>query len=107
MSNRDQIVFVVVDGKIIEGPIRSFDGYIDDTSTPHGVAPRYHVRGTELWTWGFGGNNPRMIRAYDTEAAAIEALENSFAHDFWECSDINSYVTREAAEEFLGQNLAI
>jgi len=104
MSKIDQVVFVIDGGEIIEGTIRNFDGYIDETTTPHGVDARYHVRENELWTWGVGGNNARLIRAYDTEAEAIEALEDSFAHDFWNCADILAFATREAAEECLAQN---
>ena len=104
MSKLDYVVFVIEGGEIIEGAIRSFDGYIDETTTPHGVDARYHVRENELWTWGHAGNFPCLIRAYDTEAEAIEALEDSFAHDFWNCADILAFATREAAEECLAQN---
>ncbi len=104
MSKIDQVVFVVKGGEIIEGPIRSFGGYIDETTTPYGVDARYHVRGNELWTWGVGGSNARMIGAYGTEAEAVEALEDTFAHDFWSCPDILAFATREAAEKCLAQD---
>jgi len=103
MSKLDQVVFVIEGDEIIEGTIRSFDGYIDETTTPLGVSARYHVRENELWTWGHAGNFPRLVRAYETEAEAIEALEDTFADDFWNCSEILAFATREAAEECLAQ----
>ena len=45
-----------------------------------------------------------MLTLEISEAEAIEALEDSFAHDFWNCSDILAFATREAAEECLAQN---
>lgn len=103
MSKLDQVVFIIEDTQIVESSIRDLDGYIDETTTPHGVGARYHVRENELWTWGHAGNFPRLIRAYDTEAEAIEALEDSFAYDFWNSSDFLAFATREAAEECLAQ----
>lgn len=106
MSKLDQVVFLVEDGDIVDSKIRDLDGYIDYTTTPKGVLPRYHVRGTELWTWGVGGNNPRMIRDFDTEAEAQEALEDTFYQDFWNCSDFLAFSTREQAETFLRDGVA-
>lgn len=105
MSKLDQVVYVIEDGKIIESRIRDLDGYIEETTTPRGVGPRYHVRENELWTWGHQGSLPALIRAYDTEAEAQEALEDSFADDFWRCSEILAFATREAAEAALAEML--
>jgi hypothetical protein len=104
MSKIDQVVYLIEDGKIIESSIRDLSGYIDETTTPRGVGPRYHTRGNELWTWGHQGNNPRIVSAYDTEAEAEEALEDTFAHDFWNCADILAFTTREDAEKWLAEN---
>jgi hypothetical protein len=101
MSKLDQVVFVVENGTIIESRIRDLSGYIDETTTPHGVAPRFHVRGTELWTWGHQGNNPQVVSAYETVAEAEEALEDTFAHDFWNCPTILAFSARAGAEDFL------
>jgi hypothetical protein len=104
MSKLDQIVYLIDNGKIIESTIRALDGYIDETTTPHGIAPRFHVRGTELWTWGHAGNFPRMVSSHDTEAEAIEALEDSFAYDFWQSNDFDAFTTREDAEASIKDN---
>ena len=137
MSKLDQVVFLVENGQIIESKIRDLSGYIDETTTPRGVGPRYHTRdypkfsidgqdfecredaedyasnnelptnqivegiSYELWTWGHQGNFPRQINAYDTEAEAQEALEETFYTDFCNCTDILSFTTRADAEKFL------
>lgn len=100
MSKLDQVVFLIENGKIVESKIRDLDGFIDETTTPHGIAPRFHVRENQLWTWGHAGNNPRMVREFDTEAEAVEAMEDHQATDFWN-SDILSFGSREEAETFL------
>lgn len=157
MSKLDQVVFVIEAGEIIEGTIRSFDGYIDETTTPHGVSARYHVRGPfvsyslkfpfgsacvsfdgleteaearehleaegfahgtdaascgkieriekwQLWNWGHQGSFPSKVSEHDTKEEAIEALEDTFEYDFWNCADILAFATREEAEECLAQN---
>ena len=108
MSKFDQVVFLVHGDRIIEASIRNLDGmylpsgeridFIDETSTPIGIGPRYHVRGNELWSWGHQGNFPRKIREYETEAEAQEALEDTFADDFWRAPDIIAFPDREGAE---------
>lgn len=100
MSKLDQIVFLIENGKIVESKIRDLDGFIDETTTPWGIGPRFHVRENELWTWGHGGNNPRMLRDFDTEAEAVEEMEDFQAMDFYD-SDILSFTTREQAQAFL------
>lgn len=100
MSKLDQVVFLIEGGEIIESKIRDLDGFIDETTTPHGVAPRFHVRENQLWMWGYAGNNPRMVREFDTEAEAVEAMEDHQATDFWN-SDILSFNTREEARAFI------
>jgi len=101
MSKIDQVVFTIEAGWVVESAIRDLSGYIDETTTPHGVAPRLHVRGTELWTWGHAGNFPKLVRAYDTEAEAVEALEDSFAYDFWNSPNILAFNNRADAEAFI------
>jgi hypothetical protein len=103
VSKLDQRVFVVEDGRVVEKKIADFDGFIDETTTPRGVAPRYHVRGTELWSWGHQGNFSRCVDKFDTEAEAEDALEGYFLMDYWACPDICAYKTREGAEASLQQ----
>ena len=137
MSKLGKIVFVVDGGKIVESAIRDLSGYIDETTTPHGVAPRFHVRKVakfsvgpedfdsredaecyavdgeqivegishQLWTWGFGGNNPKCVDRFESEDAAQAALEETFLNDFYACS-IYWFTTREEAEKALAEDQA-
>jgi len=101
MSKLDQVVFVIENDQIVESTIRDLSGYIDETTTPAGVAPRFHVRGTELWTWGKNGNNPRCVNKYDSAEEAEDALEDTFLYDFWNCSEILAFTVRADAEKFM------
>lgn len=55
--------------------------HCDHTTTPEGIAPTFHTRDNELWTWGTGGNNPRKVAAFDTEKEAGHALLLSHLFD--------------------------
>lgn len=101
MNELDQVVFLIADAKIIESPIRDLDGYIDETTTPFGIGPRYHIRDQELWSWGHGGNNPRMVSEHGSPAEALDALEKTFAYDFWNHPEFLAFTTREDATAFL------
>lgn len=130
-SPLDRPVFVVRDGIIIETTPRAESGYIDETTTPNGVGPRFHLRRGvrfvvdgkefsaqrdardyaaeisepvqeepthELWSWGLSGQCPVLVAAFDSEAEAQIALDETFLYDFWHCDRIEAYPTREAAE---------
>lgn len=101
MSKLDQLAYVIEDGKVIERKIRDFTGFIEETTTPQGVAPRYHTRGNELWTWGHAGNFPKIVRSFETEGLAEQALEDTFLSDFWNCQEITAFETRAQAENAL------
>ena len=105
----DRVVFFVNDDLEIES--ETFGTlcrkYADETTTPHGVAPRYHTRGKELWSWGAGGNNPYKVEAFDTEEEAEHALMLSFMHDFANANDApNVFNTREEADQDLEEIVA-
>jgi hypothetical protein len=61
--------------------------FADETTTPNGIAPRYHIRenkeyGTfDLWTWGVQGNNPKFVKDFNTEKEANYALYETFELD--------------------------
>ena len=102
MSKLDQIVFIIEDGKIIETSIRDSGlTYIEETTTPYGVSAKYHTRGAELWTWGVNGSFPEKLSTFASEEDATEALEDTFAHDFWNCPSILAFKDRASAEECL------
>lgn len=76
-------VWIIDNGRAVERDAADlFREYADETTTPHGVDTRYHVRGCELWTWGVGGSFPRLIEAFGSEADAERALADSFRYDF-------------------------
>lgn len=100
-SPLNTVVFVIGNGQIIEAPIGTFSGFIDETTTPRGVAARMHVRGAELWTWGYAGNFPKMVEAFETEEEANRALDQTFVYDFWNCSEILAFPDRTGAEKCL------
>lgn len=140
MSKLDQVVFLIEDGKIKESAIRDLTGYIDTTTTPKGVAPRFHIRAFpmfsidgeefdsregaeqyaadngltdseisekvshELWTWGHQGRFPHVVERFETAQEAQEALEDTFAYDFWESANILAFTTREDAEKWVAEN---
>lgn len=81
--------------------------FVDTTTTPLGVGPRYHARnkgehyheslnwgdedGWEVWTWGFGGNNPRKIESFDTQDEAVHALDMLAKHDLDNSTETPTY----------------
>jgi hypothetical protein len=103
MSDLDRTVFIVEDGKILQTTIRDLDGYIDMTTTPNGIAPRFHVRGNELWTWGAFGAHPELVDVFSSEKEAVLALETTFVYDFVNCSylEYKWFYDRESAVAFL------
>jgi len=103
MNRLDQIVHIVLLGQVVASSIRDLDGYIEETTTPRGVGPIMHLRGAELWSWGHQGSNPHLVAAYDSEAEAQDALEETFAWDFWNGGRFYPVVftRREDAETYL------
>lgn len=106
--NKDTLatkIFVIEKGKIEETTIGEMDGYIDQTTTPYGIGPRFHVRGTEVWTWGHNGNCPALVEAFETEAEAEARIEEFAVIDFWNCSEFLVFRSRDKAEKFLAANM--
>jgi len=81
-----------------------FKDFAEETTTPRGIGPVMHVRGNELWTWGFQGNHPKLVEEFDTEEEALDALYLSFKYDCenscGECNhDEKDYVWHSTYEE--------
>lgn len=96
-------VFTIEDGEVVEHILSDLcRDYADETTSPRGVEPRFHLRGTELWTRGVGGQNPDLVMACDSEEEAVHALYLSFRYDLIS-GDNNPivYNTREEAENDL------
>lgn len=86
---------------------------VDETTTPMGVAPRFHIRENEkdnsfeLWTWGASGNNPRLVWSFETKEEAEIALFQTFERDFHNNDNAPSiYITEEKASTALKDWLA-
>lgn len=102
MSRLDKVVFIIENGAIVETTLRNLmDRFVDETTTPQGVGARYHLRGTQLWTWGFNGNSPELISEHETEQEAQEALDETFYTDYCNASEVGDFSSREDAEEYL------
>jgi hypothetical protein len=60
--------------------------FLETTTTPHGVAPRLHIREAgskfEGWTWGYQGNLPKRIQTFDTMKEAEEWIFQCAELDF-------------------------
>lgn len=70
---------------------------------PLGVMPVFHTRGTELWTWGFAGQNPHLVAEFETEKEAEHALLLAHLYDTDEA--VHIYYRREDAEADLSDLL--
>ena len=125
MTNQklEEKVYRIFDGKIEEITYKELlRDHADETTTPNGVAPRFHIRlndeaaqaehdngnrsaeiagGYQLWSWGTGGNNPFFTgKDFDTEAEAELALYDTFVYDL-EKSDCSWSFYKSQLEEIL------
>lgn len=78
--------------------------YADETTTPEGIAPRMHIRGTELWTWGVSGNNPALVATFKTDEEAKHALllcwrMDLFAFRVFDCLETAKRALRHELEQ--------
>lgn len=90
--------------KIIEHTLRDLClEWGEETTTPHGIGKKAHVRGTELWTWGQQGNYPHKITDFDSEKEAEHACMLSHLYDLDDGKGDapNVYYTIDAAKAAL------
>lgn len=107
-GNFKRTVFTVNDNlEIVEHVLGELcRAYADYASTPHGMAPRYHTRGRELWTWGAGGNAPELVSECKNKAEAEHWLLLFFKSNLQNaCDGPAVFDTREEAEEWLREYL--
>jgi len=103
----DQIVFLadIKKQEVIESSIRDLNHdyeFIETTTTPIGVGADLHVRDNELWSWGLAGQHEHRVATFDTEDDAQDALENTFAYDFWNSDfGIAAFHNRKHAEHYI------
>ena len=94
---REYPKFTVADGETFESR-HIAEQYIADNAICSEIVVG---KSYELWTWGYCGNFPKKVDAFNTDAEALEALEETFYQDFWNSSYFNAFATREQAELFL------
>lgn len=71
--------------------LRQFGG--DETTTPNGVAPRHHVRGKKLCTWGARGNNFKVVQKFETKKEAKKELLLIWENNVSEASEYRYFAT--------------
>lgn len=75
--------------------------HAEETTTPHGIGPKLHVRNTDLWTWGHCGQFPALVESFGTAEDAEHALLLSWLHDLENSPDVAVYYTRADADSAL------
>ena len=98
------------DGTIVESSMYDLVmRSLDYTTTPMGVAPRYHKREAddgsfEVWTWGHQGSFPKRVSAGLDDDEADEELFRFAEMDFDnDCHTPSWFGTRAEAEAFLAE----
>jgi hypothetical protein len=108
MSKLNTTVYTIEDGKVVEGTLNDFLCFIEQTTRPHGVGTTYYVvendDGFALVKWASWGGPERLVRQYETEVEAQEALEDGFVYDIENNPEIGIFYGREEAEKALADN---
>jgi len=109
--------------EVVEATLAELIGeYADMTTSPCGVEPRLHMRnngerdhyilsriesdeGWEVWTWGHAGNNPEMVREFETKEEAEHALKLFGKYDLDNnCNAPCYYFDKDSADEELAES---
>ena len=114
MSKLDTEVFVIRDGQVVAVRVRDLDGFIEETTTPAGVGPRYHLRECPVFRVD-GRDYPSVqsVQDYLADCAALgcelesTAITEGISNEVWrwDCGGSRSMVSAhdspEAATEAL------
>ena len=122
MTKLTDTVFEIIDGKVVEGTLADYMNLVEQTTTPRGVGPVYFVDQTTrpqeeandwestdvfgLFKWTNWAGNKRLVKSFNTEAEAQDALEDTFIYDIGNNSEHTLYDSRESAERCLREDLA-
>lgn len=68
-----------------------------ETTTPLGIAPDFHTRENELWSWGRCGQSLHRVATFATPVEAEHALLVSFLYDAQNSPDLWIYYSLEQA----------
>lgn len=84
----DKTVYTLGDTGIQEHRLRDLAAeWAEETTTPRGVSTRMYTDGAELRSWGYGGNNDKVVHEFETEAQAEHALLLCHLHDLNTAAD--------------------
>lgn len=86
----DRTVYTVTDDREVESHTLGelCRQYADTTTTPEGVGPRAHIRNdTELWAWGTGGQDRKLVYTFQTKEQAEHGLLLSWR---WDLTNANA-----------------
>ena len=105
-KEREHTVYAIRrhDDRLTVEPIQYGDlcrEYAAEAPTPQGVEPIHHLRGTQLWTWGATGNDPRLLDDHDTQEEAEDALYKAWEAEMevddaaadWYCDHADADIT--------------
>ncbi len=84
----DKTVYTLGDTSIQEHALRDLAAeWAEETTTPLGVSTRMFTDGVQLRSWGYGGNNDKVVCEFETEAQAEHALMLCHLHDLNTAAD--------------------
>lgn len=109
-TRQGALVYEIVDGKngfeIQEKSLETLaEKWREETTTPKGVGPEVYVWGTQVRSWGVGGNHDHLLVELDTEADAEDYLFDIRLVELNK-SQANWFYSRSEAEEQLAEILA-
>ena len=84
----DKTVYTLGGTSIQEHALRDLAAeWAEETTTPLGVSTRMFTDGVQLRSWGYGGNNDKVVCEFETEAQAEHALMLCHLHDLNTAAD--------------------
>lgn len=121
---REDIIFAIQNNEVVETNLYDFImASADETTSPDGAEMKLHLRHEsynwgsksrvnnqdgmyEVWDWGWRGQYPRFLAAFDTEEEAEDYVFQSIEADDFAKDDHRDtmyYNTREEAEAALAE----
>ncbi len=128
MTNLTTACYNIEDGKVVEGTLADFSGFIEQTTRPNGVGYKYYTTTvertvevdtgqvdedgdaiterveTDVWVlakWATWGGPQVVVREFKSEEEANAAAEDTYVYDILRNSEIEIYLDRADAERAL------
>ena len=97
--------FTVQDGRITKGTLNDFHSFIEETTRPTGVGPKYYATTHgDVWVlakWATWGGPEVVVQEFDSEDAAKAAAEETYVYDILKNSEMAIHLDRAGAEQEL------